>query len=202
MSESRKIAELEDRVRALEEMNDFKAFTLLVAGLPKAKLPSLYTWVEQGVANYFGINRSTFYHRLVVGNSYGRKGRVLPENPIEFSDGEDRIAVARFCLYAILHIDFSISIPDLSDFYNVNAKNYIREWKRRYIRVFHEENGVSGPVDTAYHTYYQGCHAAIVAECHRESLFDELIQNLVRIGLNDKTDYFYLKKWRLDEFIP
>lgn len=194
-----KITELERRIEDLELNADNGILNLFVTGLPKESRATFFQCVEQGVANYFGLSREMFFDNLIgVGNKYGRKGRTLPLNPQTIEDNTDRLIVARFILYAIMHIDFCIPIVELSEWYSLKVKNYIREWKSRYIRIFHSEGSIYATNDEAYKKYWIGCHAEIIRECERAGLYNQLIERLKRFDLDNNLDDIYLVKWRID----
>jgi len=195
LEESKK---LKLRVEDLELYNDNGVLSAMICSLPKRSKVSLFAAVERGVATYFGIDTKVFFDKLTVGNKEGRRGRQLPENPDDILNVEDRIAVARFVLYAILHIDFCVPIPDLSDWYNTRVKDYIREWKVRYIRIFHSSINAQSPHDSSYKEYWLGAHAAIIEECQACGLYDELIDSLIRFEDDENISDIYLKKWRID----
>lgn len=158
---------------------------------------SLSLAVEQGVANYFGIDRATFHDNLISVRSKGKKGKLVTENPESIECFEDRIIVARYILYGIMHIDFCIPMQDLSIHYSVNVKSYIRQWKARYIRIFHSD-GPFAKDDDIYRNYWTGAHEAIIAECHRVGIFDKLCDKLKRFDTNGEVSYVYLQKWRIE----
>ena len=190
---------LRRRVEDLELNNDSGILNLMITGLPKESKATFFRCIEQGVANYFGIDRSHFFDTLVgAHNRAGRKGRNIPSNPSDISDPIDKIIIARFILYGILHIDFSVPIVELAEWYSLRVKNYIREWKNRYIRIFHTEDVQFAANDDAYRMYWVGCHAEIIRECERNGLYDELIDRLKRFDSENNFDDIYLVKWRID----
>jgi hypothetical protein len=158
---------------------------------------SLSLAVEQGVANYFGISRELFHDNLVSVRSKGKKGKLVTENPKNIDCFEDRIIVSRYILYGIMHIDFCIPIQDLSVYYSVNVKSYIRQWKARYIRIFHSD-GPFAKDDDIYRNYWECVHEAIIVECHRVGIFDKLVDKLKRFDINGEVSYIYLQKWRIE----
>lgn len=189
---------LERRVSLLELENDNGLLSTLLSVLGPEVYESLSLAVEQGVANYFGVNRDAFHENLIfVRNRTGRKGKLLADDPRNINSIEDKIVVARNILYGILHVDFCIPIQDLSVYYSVNVKNYVREWKTRYIRIFHSDEP-DAKNDSVYRKYWMEVHEAIIAECHRVGIYDKLLEKLKRFDINGEVSYIYLKKWRID----
>ena len=190
---------LQRRVENLERNNDSGILNLMITGLPKESNATFFRCIEQGVANYFGIDRSHFFDTLVGAyNKAGRKGRNIPLDPKDISDPIDKIIVARFILYGILHIDFSVPIVELAEWYSLRVKNYIREWKNRYIRIFHSEDIKYAANDDVYRKYWIEAHAEIIKECEREGLYEQLIERLKRFDSENNFDDIYLLKWRID----
>ena len=184
-----KLKELERRIEELERFGDYNIFTAYMGHLSR---PDVYRCVELGVAQYFNIPFSVFYNLLAVGNRRGLKGRQIPLDPDNFYYEEDKIIIARYCLYAILHIDFHIPIKTLCHYYNANVANYIREWKHRYIRLTEANSGKRNVYDESYKKYWNGVYKASIAICEKEGLYDVLVEKLVNGGQTPEK----LLKWR------
>ncbi len=192
-----RIEALERRLSTLQLEMDNGYLSAFMTVIGQEVYESLPLAVEQGVANYFEIDRAIFHDNLISVRSKGKKGKLVTENPKSIECFEDRIIVARYILYGIMHIDFCIPIQDLSIHYSVNVKSYIRQWKARYIRIFHSD-GPFAKDDDIYRNYWTGAHEAIVAECHMVGIFDKLLDKLKRFDINGEVSYVYLQKWRIE----
>lgn len=190
IDQSKRLDELESRLEDIELVYDCSLFSSYMGRLDR---DSIYTCIEIGVARYFGLERGEFYDSLIVGNRSGRRGRHLPLNPMEFADKEDRLIVARQCLFAILHIDFHVSIPNLKDYYNVNPAIYINNWRDRYVRIFFG-GSKKGKNDDAYRSYWLGCYKSCVEVSIELGLYDKLLEELSKEGLQ----YNRLVQWRIN----
>lgn len=187
-----KLNELFRRVEELERFGDYNIFTAYMGHLDR---PDVYRCIEIAVAEYFDIPFSVFYNLLAVGNRKGMKGRNIPLDPDKFHDEEDKIIIARYCLYAILHIDFHIPIRNLCHSYNNNVANYIREWKQRYIRLTESNVTKRNIHDASYLKYWNGIYKKGIEVAHRYGLYDKLVEKLVNDGQTPEK----LVKWRISQ---
>lgn len=188
------VARLEYRIEELELANDYKALSILSANTNLSK-PDLYRCIELGIAEYFDIDLGVFYQRLLVGNKFGSTGSNFAKDPENFSGKNDKIIVAKNCLYAILHIDFHIPIPRLCEYYNVNVANYIKEWKNRYIRIFEKDIPNMNENDEAYRKHWVGCFESCVRKAHELGFFEDLKSVLSNSGYTPQR----LLKWRIND---
>ena len=200
------VDEVEKRIRALEKKvmdleleADNGILSALISIVGRSISSDLFTCVEQSVAEYFGIDHRLFYGNIVpVGNRRGRRGKSVPVCPSSLDDGEEKLAAARIILYGIIHVDFGVSVPDMSQFYSVNVKNYMREWKTRYIRIFHSSDPPAKN-DDVYKKYWCDCHSLIIKRCHENGILEQLYQKLESFDIDGKISYIYINKWRLYE---
>lgn len=190
---------LERRLMDLELEADNGLLSALISIVGKSVNSDLFTCVEKSVAKYFGIDHRLFYGNIIpVGNRRGRRGKSIPVCPSTLDNEEEKLAAARIILYGIIHVDFGVSIPDMSQFYSVNVKNYMREWKLRYIRIFHSSDPPAKN-DDIYKKYWCDCHAAVVRSCQENGILDQLYQKLESFDIDNKISYIYVNKWRLYE---
>jgi len=187
------VKSLKKRVEDIEFANDAALFTAYMGNLDK---PDIYRCIEMGVSRYFDIPFTDFYDSLLVGNrrGYGSSSKLVPADPRDISNKHTRLVIARQCLFAILHIEFHVPISLLSDFYNVNPTNYIKEWRERFLRIYYNkeyENTEKVRFDEDYERFWRGCFEQAVLASQENGLYDKLIERL------SEGKYNKLHKWRI-----